>query len=61
MVDTMMFRNSKNFMGDNPVEGLDELARVTVLNDNESQDEVDCIFIYKNISLFLLDYNRGLV
>ncbi len=40
MVDTMMFRNSKNFMGDNPVEGLDELARVTVLNDNESQDEV---------------------
>jgi len=45
MVDTMMFRNSKNFMGDNPVEGLDELARVTVLNDNESQDEVNFIFI----------------
>ncbi|UJR37475.1 hypothetical protein I4U23_030178 [Adineta vaga] len=39
MVDTMMFRNSKNFIGDNAVEGLDELARVTVLNDNETQDE----------------------
>jgi hypothetical protein len=40
MVDTMMFRNSKNFMGDNAMEGLDELARVTVLNDNEPQDDV---------------------
>ncbi|CAF2142676.1 unnamed protein product [Rotaria magnacalcarata] len=39
MVDTMMFRNSKNFMGDNAMDGLDELARVTVLNDNEPQDD----------------------
>ncbi|CAF0944984.1 unnamed protein product [Adineta ricciae] len=39
MVDTMMFRNSKNFIGDTAVEGLDELARVTVSNDNEAQDE----------------------
>ena len=30
LVDSLMFRNSKNFMGDNPIEGLDELARVTV-------------------------------
>ncbi|CAF1034565.1 unnamed protein product [Didymodactylos carnosus] len=35
MVDSMMFRNSKNFMGENAMEGLDELARVTVQNDNE--------------------------
>jgi hypothetical protein len=35
-----MFRNSKNFMGENAIEGLDELARVTVSNDNEFQDEV---------------------
>ncbi|CAF2996072.1 unnamed protein product [Rotaria socialis] len=39
MVDTIMFRNSKNFMGDNAMDGLDELARVTVLNDNEPQDD----------------------
>ncbi|UJR08728.1 hypothetical protein I4U23_012985 [Adineta vaga] len=38
-IDSMMFRNSKNFMGDNPIEGLDELARVTVSNDNETQDD----------------------
>ncbi len=38
LVDSMMFRNSKTYMGDNPIEGLDELARVTV--DNELQDEV---------------------
>lgn len=44
MVDTMMFRNSKNFIGDTAVEGLDELARVTVSNDNEAQDEVKFIF-----------------
>lgn len=36
----MMFENSKNFIGDNTIEGLDELARETVSNDNESQDEV---------------------
>ena len=36
----MMFRNSKNFIGDNTIEGLDELARVTVSNDNETQDDV---------------------
>ena len=41
MVDTMMFRNGKNFIGDTAAEGLDELARVTVLNDNEAQDEVE--------------------
>ncbi len=35
-----MFRNGKNFIGDNNMEGLDELARVTVLNDNEPQDDV---------------------
>jgi hypothetical protein len=40
LVDTMMFRNSKNFMEDNTIEGLDELARVTVLNDNEPQYDV---------------------
>ncbi|CAF0807079.1 unnamed protein product [Rotaria sordida] len=39
MVDTMMFRNSKNFMGDTAMDSLDELARVTVLNDNEPQDD----------------------
>ena len=42
----MMFRNSKNFMGDNPMEGLDELARVTVSNDNELQDDVGVFFIF---------------
>jgi len=36
----MMFENSKNFIGDNTIEGLDELARETVSNDNESQDDV---------------------
>ncbi|CAF4780183.1 unnamed protein product, partial [Rotaria sp. Silwood2] len=39
MVDTMMFRNSKNFMGDTAMDGLDELARVTVSNDNEPLDD----------------------
>lgn len=43
MVDTLMFRNSKNFMGDPAMDGLDELARVTVLNDNEPQDDV-CLY-----------------
>jgi len=37
MVDTMIFRNSKNFMEATAMVGLDELARVTVLNDNEPQ------------------------
>ncbi len=36
----MMFRNSKNFMGENAMEDLDELASVTVSNDNEPQDDV---------------------
>ncbi len=36
----MMFKNSKNFIGDNTIEGLDELARETVSNDNEFQDDV---------------------
>ena len=45
MVDTMMFRNSKNFMNDNAIDGLDELARVTVLNDNELQDDVSFVFL----------------
>lgn len=40
MPDSMMFRNSKNFIGDNAMEGLDELARVTVSNDHEPQDDV---------------------
>lgn len=40
MVDTMIFRNSKNFMEENAMVGLDELARVTVLNDNEPQYDV---------------------
>ena len=40
LVDSMLFRNSKNFMGENAMEGLDELARVTVSNDNEPQDDV---------------------
>ncbi|CAF3681160.1 unnamed protein product [Rotaria sordida] len=39
-IDSMMFRNSKNFIGENVIEGLDELARVTVSNDNELQDDV---------------------
>ena len=40
MVDTMIFRNSKNFMEENTMVGLDELSRVTVLNDNEPQYDV---------------------
>ena len=40
VVYSMMFENSKNFIGDNTIEGLDELARETVSNDNESQDDV---------------------
>lgn len=36
----MMFRNSKNFIGENVIEGLDELARVTVSNDNEVHEDV---------------------
>ncbi len=42
----MMFKNSKNFMGDNPIEGLDELARETVSNDNEYQDDVSVFIFY---------------
>ncbi|CAF2744234.1 unnamed protein product [Rotaria sp. Silwood2] len=38
-IDSMMFRNSKNFIGENVIEGLDELARVTVSNDNELHDD----------------------
>jgi hypothetical protein len=41
-----MFKNSKNFMGDNPIEGLDELARETVSNDNEYQDDVSVFIFY---------------
>ncbi len=40
LVYSMMFKNSKNFIGDNTIEGLDELARETVSNDNEFQDDV---------------------
>ena len=40
LVDSMMFRSSKGFMENNTIESLDELARVTVLNDNEPQYEV---------------------
>lgn len=40
----MMFQNSKNFIGDNIIEGLDELARETVSNDNEPQDDVKIFF-----------------
>ncbi len=36
----MIFPYGKNFIGDNAIEGLDELARVTSLNDNEPQDDV---------------------
>jgi striatin 1/3/4 len=36
----MMFKNSKNFIGDNTIEGFDELARETVSNDNEFQDDI---------------------
>ena len=36
----MIFRNSKNFIEENDVTGLDELSRVTVLNDNEPDDDV---------------------
>lgn len=40
MVDTMIFRNSKNFIEENDIAGLDELSRVTVLNDNEPHYDV---------------------
>ncbi|CAF1342095.1 unnamed protein product [Rotaria magnacalcarata] len=40
-IDSMMFRNSKNFIGENAIEGLDELARVTVSNDNEPHDDTN--------------------
>ena len=57
----MMFRNSKNFIQGNAMEGLDDLARVTVSNDNEFQDDV-CIFIlnnqYKPFHSILLDDNK---
>ena len=36
----MMFRNSTDF-----IEDLDELARVTVSNDNEIQDEVELYYL----------------
>ena len=57
MVDTMMFRNSKNFIGDTAVEGLDELARVTVSNDNEAQDEVNFIFDFSPIRLLTVPFH----
>jgi len=44
LVYSMMFQNSKNFIGDNTIEGLDELARETVSNDNEPQDDVRILF-----------------
>lgn len=40
----MMFKNSKNFMGENSIEGFDELARETVSNDNDYQDDVRGIY-----------------
>ena len=40
MVDTMIFRNSKNFIEENDIAGMDELSRVTVLNDNEPHYDV---------------------
>jgi hypothetical protein len=54
MVDSMMFRNSKNFMDENAVEGLDELARVTVLNDNEPQYDVCFLLIKKFFMIFFI-------
>ena len=45
LVYSMMFKNSKNFIGDNTIEGLDELARETVSNDNEYQDDVSVFFL----------------
>lgn len=58
LVDSMMFRNSKNFMVENAIEGLDELARVTVSNDNETNEDVN-IFVFlrykKNVFFFYLD------
>ena len=35
-----MFRNGKNFMGENPMESLGELVDVKLSNDNEGQYEV---------------------
>lgn len=52
MVDTMIFRNSKNFMEENAIAGLDELARVTVSNDNEPQYEVRLIKLPEQMSHF---------
>jgi hypothetical protein len=43
----MMFRNSKNFIQGNAMEGYDDLADVTVSNDNELQDDV--LLIYSKI------------
>jgi hypothetical protein len=40
MVDAMIFPNSKNFIESNAIAGLDELARVTLSNDNEPQYDV---------------------
>ncbi len=51
----MMFQNSKNFIGDNTIEGLDELARETVSNDNEPQDDVGFYFSNINFYFNLLD------
>lgn len=44
----MMFKNSKNFIGDNTIEGFDELARETVSNDNDYQDDVSRRFLSDN-------------
>ena len=42
----MMFKNSRTFIGDNTIEGFDELARETVSNDNDYQDDVRPIFLF---------------
>ena len=42
-VDSMMFRNGKNFMGESPMESLGELVDVKLSNDNEGQYEVKAL------------------
>ncbi len=55
----MMFQNSKNFIGDNTIEGLDELARETVSNDNEPQDDVG--FLFKILNKFSFFFYSNLL
>lgn len=41
-------------MGDNTIEGFDELARETVSNDNDYQDDVRGRFFVNDYSTFLI-------